>query len=84
MLYDLYQIIRYADPSSLLAVTSDGLMHFTVSKAKKLEPLEDGYLLIFDNEAEAQEYVNYALDSTVFFVQEFSGNEEILAKIIHP
>lgn len=84
MLYDLYQIIPHADPSSSLAVTKDGLTHFAVPKTKKLEPLEDGYLLIFDNEAEAQEYVNYALDPTAFFVQGFAGNEEILAMVVHP
>lgn len=84
MLYDLYQIIPYDNPSSSLAVTVDGLAHFTVSKVDKLKPITDGYLLIFDNEVEAQQYIDTVLDPTLFFVQAFSGNEEILAKVIHP
>lgn len=84
MLYDLYQIIPYVDPSSSLAVTKDGLTHFAVPKTKKLEPLEDGYLLIFDNEVEAQQYINDVLNPEHFFVQAFAGNEELLAKVIHP
>ena len=84
MLYDLYQIIEHNHLSSVLAVASDGIRHFRVAKTDKLKPLEDGYLLIFDNEAEAQQYINDVLNPEHFFVQAFSGNEEFLAKVIHP
>lgn len=84
MLYDLYQIVPKIDSTRLMCVSNDGLRHFSITKDCKCEPLTDGYKLIFDNEDEAQSYINYALDPQEFYVQEFSGNEEILAMVIHP
>ena len=84
MLYDLYQIIPKIDSTSFMCVSKDGLSHFAITKDRKCEPLTDGYKLIFDNEDKAQSYINYALDPQEFYVQEFSGNEEILSMVVHP
>lgn len=84
MLYDLYQIIPKIDSTSFMCVSKDGLSHFSITKDRKCEPLTDGYKLIFDNEEEAQNYINYALDPREFYVQGFAGNEEILAMVVHP